>query len=335
MGAITQQFITSFETELQHRVQSAWTRVLKRLWWQKIASTQPSNTLTEIYEWQLSTARIHSMGQEGANRTYADLVSQQFSITNEYWGEALKLSKQKIKDNQYELAAQWASDIGKAGAYHPQRQVVQLIKNGTTKRCYDGQPFFSESHPYNPFNAGAGTYSNLFTLNAAGEAFDLTAANLAEAYAYIESVCQPDGVTPRYLEAAQLIVAPQKRLIAGTLTGAKTITDPTNSTGGASADNILANQADYSFVPPIVAPEFSDEPHVWYLAVPIVAEEEAPMRGAMVFQEREPFVLSTYTDMTDVELARVNQFEWNYEGRSKGEYGDPFLLYRFEGTPPP
>ncbi|WP_437958587.1 Mu-like prophage major head subunit gpT family protein [Sorangium sp. So ce119] len=334
MGAITQSFIYSFETELQHRVQSAWNRVLKRLWWMRVASTQPSNTLTEIYEWQLSTARIHNLGLEGANKVYADLVSQQFSITNQYWGESLKLSKQKIKDNKYELAAQWASDIGKAGAYHPQRQIVRLMRQGKTAKCYDGRPFFDTAHPYNPFDSGAGTYSNLFTENEAGDPFDLNAANLAEAYAYIESVCQPDGVTPRYLEGSQLIVPPQKRLVAGTLTGAKTITDPTNSTGGASADNILANQSDYSFVTPIVAPEFKVEPHVWYIAVPIVSDEEAPMRGAMVFQEREAFVLSTYTDMTDADLARVNQFEWNYEGRNEAQYGDPFLLYRFEGTPP-
>jgi phage major head subunit gpT-like protein len=334
MGAITQSFIFSFESELQHRAQSAWNRVLKRLWWTRIASTQPSSTLEEIYEWQLSTAQIHDLGIEGAQKVYADLVSQQFKITNRFFGESLKLSKQRIRDNKYEIAAQWTSDIGAAGAYHPQRRTIFLIKNGKTKKCYDGKMFFATDHPCNPYNPGAGTFSNLFTTNADGDPFDLTAPNLAEAYAYIETVPMPDGVTSRHLEATQLLVAPQKRLTAITLTGAKMITDPTNPSLGASADNMLASMTDYSFLPPIIEPGFASEPHVWYLAVPIVAEEESPMRGALVYQEREPFVLSTYTDMTDAELARVNQFEWNYEGRSEAQYGDPFLLYRFEGTPP-
>ncbi|WP_437623381.1 Mu-like prophage major head subunit gpT family protein [Sorangium sp. So ce1151] len=334
MGAITQTFIYSFESDLQHRVHRSWARVLKKLWWQRIASTEQSDTLTKLYEWQLSTARIHRLGTEGTNKVYADLVSQQFSITNEYWGESLKLSKQKLRDNKYDLAAQWASDIGDAGAFHPQRQVVRLLQEGKVAKCYDGKPFFATDHPYNPFNSGAGTYANLYTTNADGDPFDLNGPNLAEAYAIVEGICQPDGVTPRYLEGSQVIAAPQKRLVAGTLTGAKTITDPTNSTGGASADNILANQSDFSFVAPIIAPELKAEPHVWYLAVPIVSGDEAPMRGALVYQEREPFVLSTYSDMTDAELARVNQFEWNYEGRSAAQYGDPFMLFRFEGTPP-
>ncbi|WP_437647856.1 Mu-like prophage major head subunit gpT family protein [Sorangium sp. So ce362] len=334
MSAITQTFITSFETNLQHRVYSTWARVLKKLWWQRLAARQPSSTLTEIYEWQLSNATIHDLGVEGAQKMYADLASQKFELTNRFHGQSLRLSKQRIHDNQYDQAAEWASDIGKAGAYDPQRQLVALIKGGKVNTCYDGKAFFATDHPYNPFKPEAGAYANLFTLNAALDPFDLNAANLAEAYAYIESIFQPDGVTPRYLEATQLIVPPQKRLTAGTLTGAKMITDPTNSTGGASADNILANVSDYSFLPPIVAPEFASEPHVWYLAVPVDTDEESPSRGPFVHQEREPFTLSSFSDMTDAQLARVNEFEWNFEGRSVSGYGDPFLFFRFEGTAP-
>lgn len=332
MSAITQTFVTSFETMVQHRAQSSWGRVLKRLFWQRLAMTQPSSTLTEIYEWQLSTAKIRNLGIDGAQRMYADLLSQQFSITNEYFGESLQLGRQKIEDNQYDQAAGWSTDIGKAGAYHPQKQIVKLIKAGKTSLCYDGQFYFSATHPNNPFDSAAGTYSNLFTLNAAGQPYNLTAPNLAEAYAYVETVKMPDGVTPRMLEAKQLVVAPQKRLTAVELTGAKSITDPLNSGGNAAADNMLASMQDFGFMPPIVAAEFADEPFVWYLAVPVEVDEEAPMRGALVYQEREPFKLSTYSDLTDAQLSRVKLFEWNYEGRSKAAYGDPFLLYRFEGT---
>jgi phage major head subunit gpT-like protein len=332
MGAITQSFIYSFESNLQHEVQSAWEFVQGSLWWQRIATTRPSSTLKEIYEWQISNAAIHDMGKEGAQKFFADLASQQFTIENKYWGESLKLSRRKIEDNEYDIAAQWASDIGEAGGYHPQRLVVDLIKNGTTRTCYDGKAFFATDHPYNPSNAGAGTYANLYTQNAATDPFDLNPANLAEAYALVEQIMQPDGRTPRYLKGTQLLVAPQKRSTAALLTGAKMITDPTNASGGASADNMLASMTDFGFVPPIVVPEFADEPHVWYLAVPNV--RRSPMKGALIFQEREAFKLSTYTTATDVELMRTNQFEWHYEGRSVAQYGDPFLLFRFEGTEP-
>jgi phage major head subunit gpT-like protein len=334
MSAITQSFMVTFESELQHRMTSAWNRALKRMWWNRIMSVQTSSTLEEIIEWQISKAAIHKLGIEGAKRFYADLASQQFKIVNNYWGEALKLSRQKLNDNKYDLAVQWAGDIGKAAAFFPQRKSVELIKNGKTKKGYDGVNFFATTHPVDPSNSAAGTYKNLFTTNAAGNPFDLTGPNLAEAFAYIEAVPMADGVTPRYLEGTQLIVPGQLKLTADTLTGAQQITDPLNSTKGASADNMLAAISKYGFLPPIVEPMFNAEPHVWYLAVPVITDEEAPMRGSLVYQEREPFTLSTFSDLTDAQLSRVKQFEWSYEGRAEVQYGDPFLLYRFEGTPP-
>jgi len=327
MGAITQSFIYSFESHLQHEIQSAWEFVQQNLWWQRIATTRPSSTLKEIYEWQLSTAAIHDLGKEGAQKYYADLVSQQFSIENRYWGESLKLSKRQLMDNEYDLAAQWASDVGEAGGYHPQRLIIDLIKNGKTRRGYDGKFYFATDHPYNPFDSGAGTYSNLFSSSAT---YNLSATSLAAAYAHIEGIKQPDGKTPRYLKGTQLIVPPTLRLRAFELTGAEQITDPLNSGGGASATNMIANKTAYGFDVPIVVPELETEPYVWYLAVPNV--RRSPMKGALIYQEREPFVLSSYTTATDVELMRINQFEWHYEGRSVAAYGDPFLLYRFEGV---
>lgn len=320
MADITPKFIYDFESNLTAKYSNAWSRVLKNLWWDRLAVRQESSSRVELYEWMLETAQIRPTGSKGTELDFEDLASVPHQIENESFGTALRLHREAIEDNRYAKAPQWAAQVGGATAYHPQRLVTDLILSGKTKLGYDGKPFFSTQHPVNPFDDAKGTYSNLFTGKP------LTAANVAAVVAEIAKVRQPSG-DPRYLRPSILVVDPSNQLVANTITGAEIITDPTNSSGGAPATNVIKQS--YGFAQPIVADELVVDPGVWYVGVE--ADEDA-FQGAFVYQERKPFELTSYTGMSEAELDRINEFEWHVRGRNVGAYGHPYLFFRVEPT---
>lgn len=318
MAQITPSFTFDFQRNLNLKFSNAWARTLNKLWYQQITLVQPSSSLEELYEWMLETAQIVSTGSKGTELTFEDIVAVSWRIKNENAGHALKLNRTEFEDNRYDRAAKWAADAGSGGAYWPQRQATQLIMDGTTKLCFDGKAFFSDEHPVNPFDDSAGDYKNIFTGKP------LNAANLAEVIAYITSIRGPNDA-PRYLEPSLLMVDPSNRLTANVLLGAESFTDPTNTAEGAAATNMI--KASYGLGVPLVVPEFSAEPGVWYIGVQ--ANQDA-FEGAIVYQERKAFELNSYTGMTQAELDRVNDFEWHNRGRNVAAYGLPYMLFRIE-----
>jgi len=318
MSDISPVFIFDFQRNLNLRFSRAWTRTLKNLWWRSVTITQGSGSLEELYEWMLETAEIRPTGSEGTEIDFEDVVSISHRITNDNFGTGLRLSRNKIEDNRYDKAAQWAAAAANAGAYWPQRQIVKLIQGGKVNKAYDGLPFFAKGHPVNPFDDAAGTYDNLFT------GMPLTAQNLAKAAALIQEIPHP-GKAPRYLTPTVLLVDGSNKLTASALTGADILTDPLNPALAAPATNMIKRA--YDFGQPITVPEFAREPGVWYLGCE--ADEEA-FQGAFIYQERKPFELSSYVGMDQAELDRINEFEWHLRGRNTAAYGHPFLFFRFE-----
>lgn len=317
---ITPTFIYDFQRNLNLKVSNAWKRTLGNLWWQQVAITQPSDTLQELYEFMLETAQIRDTNSKGDQLDFEDLVALSHSITNKNAGTALRLLRNEFEDNKYNRAAQWAANAGDAAVYWPQRSIVSLIQNGKTQNSYDGVPFFSASHPVNPFDASLGTYSNLFT------AKPLSAANLAAVVASIVAIPHP-GNAPRYLKPTVLMVDPSNTLTAQTVTGAEIITDPLNTSKAAPATNMIKRA--YPFGMPITVPEFANEAGVWYVGCEV---DEDAFQGAFIYQERKPFELNSYTGMTQAELDRINAFEWHLRGRNVAAYGHPYLFFRVEPT---
>jgi len=318
MAQITPEFMFSFQRNLNFKYSNAWARVLGELWYQRVTLVQPSGALEEIYQWMLETAQIVKQGSRGRDLTFEDVVQVTHKIKNENAGHALKLNRNDIEDNRFDVAAKWASDAGSAGAYWPQRLWVELVMNGTTRKCFDEENFFSDQHPINPFDESDGVYSNVLT------GMPLTAANLAAAVAHIRKIKGPNDA-PRYLKPSLLMVDPDNTLTAATITGAEIITDPTNVSGGAPATNMIKTR--YGLGTPLEVPEFADEPGVWYLGVE--ANQDA-FEAPIIYQERRAFELTSFTTMTQSELDRSNDLEWHHQGRNTAAYGLPYMLFRFE-----
>lgn len=325
---ITPAWVATFETNVQTFIVDAWKRVEKNLIWDKMMDVRSSVTLRELYFWLVETAQIYDEKQ-GGNKRYDDLAATFYEIDNSNSGAGLVLTKNELEDNMMaspamrgmpalDYAANWAKQIGGAGAYWPQQQMFALIAGGkTTTIGYDGVTYFNAAHPINPVaGTGAGTYSNLLTALPLATAANIqtAAANINSAVASMRGLKQPNGKF-RMLRPRVLLHDPSNLYTVNQLLDSKFFN---------ASENVLTRLG----IEPVCADELSVEAGVWYLGAELMPGEGGPF----IFQEREPYYLTSYTADSQVELNRRKQFEWLYDGRNAAAPGHPYLFFRIEPT---
>lgn len=331
---VTPAWVSSFEANVQTFIVDAWTRVERNLVWDKFMEVRPSSTLRELYFWLVETAKIYPENQ-GGNKRYDDMAATFFEIDNANSGVGLQLTKNEIEDNMMaspnlrgmpslDYAANWSKQVGGAGAYWPQDLLFNtLFANGLTANGYDGVPFFSASHPVNPIsgNPGGLTYSNLIASKplatatpspgtAAADLIFAAGQNLTSVIASMRGYVQPNGKR-RMLRPKYLIHDPSNLYMVGQL-----------------LDSKFWNANDNPFtkfgIEPVCVDELSGSPGVWYLTAELIEGEGGPF----IFQDRDPYRLTSYSSDSQVELNRRKQYEWLYDGRNAGAYGHPYLCIR-------
>jgi hypothetical protein len=324
---------------MQGITEREYERLRSNLWWQKVARLRPSTGRKEIIMWLLSTAQIRDQGA-GGNIHFDDLVSQTTELENKYSGAGLKLRRAQLEDtdgNGFELASQWSSDIGAYMAYWPQKQAVDLLKNGHTASLYTAyttKAFFATDHPLNPYNLGAGTYKNLLTGGDAlplddSQDLDDALVNLGKLCAYIATIKMPNGVDPRFLRPEAIICPPRMfpRLVQ--LTSAKFLAQVAGS-GAGSADVEAVIKA-LGFATPIQADELAgfESDTTYYVVCKQVAQSQL---GALIYSEREPYRINYYGTVDQAVLNRSQELEWHCLGRNVIAPGHPYLLIKCKGS---
>jgi len=324
---ITPTYIQNFETNLTFRMSDAWKRTLRKLWWPRLMLLQSTGSAQEYIEWMLETARIQRTGPKGASMNYDPLVAISHTLMHDHFGNGLQLFRSDIEDDKVARAPKWATDTGSAQAYWPQRLLVSMMQNGklTTldgkvNTAYDGKAFFATDHPINPYDESQQPYSNLHV----GTPF--TAENLARVVAYIETIRHP-GDAPMGALPTITVFPSSFRYKATQVLNADMYTDILNTLQGAAASNTFKQS--YEFEPPVIAPELSNEPTVWYVGVP--ADDDA-FDAPFGYLEREPFSVNTFSPLDQAALADVQIFHWHNRGRNGGFYGHPYRFHRCEAA---
>jgi phage major head subunit gpT-like protein len=324
---ITPQWVATFETNSQTLIQDSWARMQKHLIWDRFMDLKQSSTLRELYFWLIESAKISAQGQ-GGNQRFDDIAGNFFEIDNVNSGVGLRLTKNEIEDNMManpkgmpalDYAANWARQVGGHGSYWPQDLMFQLIAAGKTTNGYDNVPFFATTHPINPYATGLGNYSNLLSALPIDETNAATLAtassNFGKAIAAVRALKQPNG-KPRNLVVKSALCGPdlQKRMF-------ELLDTKYYGSGQGSTENVLSRYG----IEPIVATELT-EAGVYYLACEMLPGEGGPL----IFQQRDPYVLSSYSPDNLAELQRRKEFEWSFDGRNAGAYGHPYLMFRVE-----
>jgi len=113
--------------------------------WDKIATKVPSTARSEDYSWIGSVPRMRKMEGERAPKQLLDYT---YTITNEEYEASIIVNHADIKDDQTGQYGPRARAIGEAVKTFPDELLfLDLIPNGTTNTCYDGQFFFDSDHP--------------------------------------------------------------------------------------------------------------------------------------------------------------------------------------------
>lgn len=338
MGALTPSFLLDLESRMEILTESEYTRLTSQLWWQTITRTRTTGARRDIMTWLLSTAQIKSEGK-GGNINFDDLVSMYTELEVTAAGAGLKLPRFQLEDTDgggIDLAAAWSSDIGAYMAYWPQELVANFLKTAHTSAftAYDGQPFFSAAHPVNPYRAGAGTYSNLYTGGAALPIddtipFETAFSNLSKLYSSIASIKMPNGSTPRFLRPKAILCSPRMFPRVSLLQSAKYL--PVAAGTGAGAADVDGFIQSLGFTAPIQADELAGfESDTTYF---VVLEQLASSRlGAVIYTEREPFHINYYGVQQQAELDRRDELEWHCKGRNAVSAGHPYLLIKVKAA---
>lgn len=121
--------------------------------WTNLATEVSSLTETEDYTWMDEVADFREwLG----DRYITNLSAFTYSITNRLFERTMQLPITKLEDDRLGVFYQDASGLALAARRWPNKLVIEeALAGGNAKICYDGQNFFSASHP-----VGSGVQSN-------------------------------------------------------------------------------------------------------------------------------------------------------------------------------
>lgn len=106
--------------------------------------TVPSANSVEQYGWLgNSTVFREWLG----DRVIQNLVLHDYSIKNRTFENTVGVSRESIEDDSYGLFGPMMAQLGQDAALHPATLIYDLLANGFSRTCYDGQYFFDTDHP--------------------------------------------------------------------------------------------------------------------------------------------------------------------------------------------
>ena len=350
---LTPSFLMDLEHEMRVISNNEYQRLLTNLWWKRVAKVLPSGAKADRINWLLDTATIQYVNRLGAEVEFDDILANTTEYVNKAATNGLKLNRFQLEDHLngvagkegMDLAGQWSRTIGNQAAYWPQKQIAVALRNGgvASQTSYDGQVFFSGSHPLNPFDSSLGTYANDFTGGSAGVypgaapidssvTVDVALNNINAVIAYIQSIKMANGEDPRMLRVAGILHPPKLSARVTQLTTAKMIAQAAvTGGGGADVEYVLKG---FNLGVPMCADELSSaftngSDTTYYIITEQLATDQL---GGLVYVEREPFSIVFNGEMTSAELSRRNELQWITRGRNVVGYGHPYLIHRVQAA---
>lgn len=136
----------------------------------KVATTVPSSTGTEEYGW---LGAFPGMREWVGDRVVNGMATHGYSIRNKSFEMTVGVPRPAIEDDQYGIYSPMMTEMGRASSAHPDELVFNLLKNGATTLCYDGQNFFDTDHPVIDADGNTATQSNWDNNGGAGTAWYL------------------------------------------------------------------------------------------------------------------------------------------------------------------
>ena len=204
-----------------------------QVYWPEIASEMPSKTKQTVYGW---LAQFGGMRQWQGSRIAVDAVGRAYTLTNLPWERTVELDRDDIFYDQYGFFGAVVENLARSAKTLEDQEIGKVVAAGATTACWDGQYFFSTTHPVNPDDTTLGYYSN----NLVGAAYNL-AIDPKGAWAKAKAAMmtfKDDGGKPLGAVPDTILVGPALMDAALTLANAATIAQTIQNV--AAAENVAA-----------------------------------------------------------------------------------------------
>jgi phage major head subunit gpT-like protein len=110
----------------------------------RIATTVPSTAKENKYGW---LGKLPNMREWVGPRAVHGLAEHDYAIKNKSYELTIAVDRDDIRDDNLGVYEPMFVEMGESVAAHPDLLVWDLLKNGWSNPCYDGQNFFDEDHP--------------------------------------------------------------------------------------------------------------------------------------------------------------------------------------------
>jgi len=126
--------------------------------WDKIAMVVPSSARDEAYGW---LGQFPKLREWIGDRVVSDIKAHGFTIANKKFESTLGISRADFADDRYGVFKPMFAEMGHQAKVHPDEMLFELLSNGETQACYDGQNFFDTDHPSVDKDGNPVTVSNV------------------------------------------------------------------------------------------------------------------------------------------------------------------------------
>lgn len=279
-------------------------------WWDLVATKKSSGTEQETYAWASRVAQLREWIGERQMRSVATYAQ---TIVNRDFEDSVEVDRNKILDDTFGVYDFPMRDLGRAAKKWPDILVLNVMQNGQTQACYDGQNFFDPAHPIDRYagQIAAGTQQNYWS-SGMGLTFDNYVTVRSTMMQYKGEDGLPLGVVPN-----TLFVPPQLEATGKLITEAASIAPATMGaiTQVGANDNVMKGTAKC-----VVIPELGNQGNVWYLA--------DTSKGVMpiIFQERQAPNIITLRDATNENVFKRKKFVFGVDVRGNAAGGLWWLM---------
>ncbi len=264
--------------------------------YERVATVTPSTTDAETYAW---LGDVPGMREWIGEREIQNLAGSDYVIKNKDFELTVGVGRNAIEDDKIGLYNPSIQMLGQSAAMHPDELIFELLKDGFTEKCFDGEAFFSASH-----KIGEKTVSNKGTAKLTLDAY---VAARSAIMSLTNSKGRALGLVPNLL-----VVPPALEGVARSITQSDFINGSTNTMKGTAEA--------------LVVPQLAGKDAAWYLLC-----TTRPIKP-LIYQQRKKAKFVSKTAENDDNVFFQKTYLYGADSRGNAGFGFWQMAYGSDGS---
>ena len=264
--------------------------------YERVATVTPSTTDAETYAW---LGDVPGMREWIGEREIQNLAGSDYVIKNKDFELTVGVGRNAIEDDKIGLYNPSIQMLGQSAAMHPDELIFELLKDGFTEKCFDGEAFFSASH-----KIGEKTVSNK---GSAKLTLDAYVAARSAIMSLTNSKGRALGLVPNLL-----VVPPALEGVARSITQSDFINGSTNTMKGTAEA--------------LVVPQLAGKDAAWYLLC-----TTRPIKP-LIYQQRKKAKFVSKTAENDDNVFFQKTYLYGADSRGNAGFGFWQMAYGSDGS---